>query len=1229
MKYLFKASLILLLIFLLGGNKITAQTTPELRIYHLDEEQFELYVRDTLFAGGGEISNINYKGKIDARDAFESGIDVGFDRGLILTNGYVYSTTQINGGDNKSGAQTNPERDSLDSYENLNDEDMDWLMGVISLENKPDTVVDVSVLEFKFKPFYDSFTLNYVFASEEYKYEEVGGGGGGGGGGRAEDIDLTGEDKSDFMAIFVKKFPSQQDNDMIASMIGNDFGPPYPSKVPVSVRWINHETNDYVYISNKGLSFIYDGLTEVLPVDLYQAQVEACETYWIKIAVADYPNGIEVPGQNFTLSHLLNSAVFLEAGTFKSGIGMEWEVAGANDNPDFEIDEIVEGGCANMVISLAKNVETLDTTWIRFKITGADPNTDYTITPEPVNDSLMFLAPGQLEGTYIVSANFDDIDESGIETWRFRYQENPCDIPSSGGIGGGNQGYSGEIIINVHDYEEIPSATKSYGPTPNSIYYCGGEVELTVTDLVEGGIPPYSYNWSQLSTGQLGSGETFGITISDSPDVVVCNVSDRCSSQPGYQPTKDTVIVYSQLLATPSPDFQLCENLVWDITIENTNVDEDFTVEWFFDGTLVGTDKIYTVTWDEYGSLIQSQDSIKFDYVVTDYCGNTTSGEVWAFLDPVVAISGPDIICLGEPITLSCTPGKSYQWYNNSVAPGNEIPGADEISYTYTPFSAGMVTKCVEIINACDQPASTCFTFQVSELVVDIELNGGDYFNVCPDEYFTLEELNGYSDWEWRWTDYGMPQVAFGQEVNIRITEPGPHLVNVSAYNEYGCYDERDFTINVFPYPALQLSKEYDSVCSGYPNQLNANTAVETDDFFWTSDPPDPSLTGQETLPNPVVEPLVQTTYSCNITDINGCRDSVSIDVYIREPISGAIMAEPFETCSGDEAEISFIGTVRPGASYNWTFEGGDPPVSTDETATVTWDTPGSKTITVEIEEPGCYEYFEMEMNVNLNPSPFMTAQNAQGCRPLEVSFFDQSTDLEGPVYEWNFGDGTTSNERNPVHTYEEPGTYDVRLRVTNSTGCNATTLFPDMVEVYPQPEAGISAEPLAATIDNPVISFFEQIEGEYNSIEWDFGDGETSQEDNPVHRYSAPGSYDVIMYTENSYGCWDADTVNVGILLELKIYIPTAFSPNGDGLNDCFSISGTTGDVVNNFRIRVFDRWGNLIFNNLIDSPDCIWDGRDQEGEPLPVGTYLYRITGNDMRGGRQNFEGSVTIYK
>jgi gliding motility-associated-like protein len=118
-------------------------------------------------------------------------------------------------------------------------------------------------------------------------------------------------------------------------------------------------------------------------------------------------------------------------------------------------------------------------------------------------------------------------------------------------------------------------------------------------------------------------------------------------------------------------------------------------------------------------------------------------------------------------------------------------------------------------------------------------------------------------------------------------------------------------------------------------------------------------------------------------------------------------------------------------------------------------------------------------------------------------------------------------------------------------------------------------------------------------------------------------------MYTENSYGCWDADTVNVGILLELKIYIPTAFSPNGDGLNDCFSISGTTGDVVNNFRIRVFDRWGNLIFNDLIDSPDCIWDGRDQEGETLPVGTYLYRITGNDMRGGRQNFEGSVTIYK
>jgi gliding motility-associated-like protein len=201
-------------------------------------------------------------------------------------------------------------------------------------------------------------------------------------------------------------------------------------------------------------------------------------------------------------------------------------------------------------------------------------------------------------------------------------------------------------------------------------------------------------------------------------------------------------------------------------------------------------------------------------------------------------------------------------------------------------------------------------------------------------------------------------------------------------------------------------------------------------------------------------------------------------------------------------------------------------------------------------------------------------------------------------------------------------------MTVTNSTGCVTTTSFPNIIEAYPVPVANFDAEPKAATIDNPVISFSELIQGDYSYIEWDFGDGVTSSEQNPKHTYTLPGNYDVIMYTENTQGCADSDTLNIGILTELRVFIPSAFSPNSDGLNDCFSISGTTGDIINSFRLQVFDRWGSTVYNSIIESADCIWDGRDSEGKVLPADTYIYRITGSDMQGGRKVFEGSVTIY-
>jgi gliding motility-associated-like protein len=250
------------------------------------------------------------------------------------------------------------------------------------------------------------------------------------------------------------------------------------------------------------------------------------------------------------------------------------------------------------------------------------------------------------------------------------------------------------------------------------------------------------------------------------------------------------------------------------------------------------------------------------------------------------------------------------------------------------------------------------------------------------------------------------------------------------------------------------------------------------------------------------------------------------------------------------------------------------------------------------------------------------------GCQPIEVSFINNSQNLESPAYAWNFGDGTTSAETNPIHLYEVPGNYDITLTVTNQTGCVNTLTMADAVEVYAVPVADFDADPQAATIDNPTIRFTENIDIPYALINWDFGDGATNEgDDNPRHTYGAAGTYYVVMYTETEHGCWDRDTLEIGILEDIKIFVPNAFTPNGDGLNDCFSVGGTTGDVIDAFRIIIYSRWGQIIYDSPISNPDCVWDGKDMNGKMVTSDSYIFRIYGKDFRGAKKVYEGVVMM--
>jgi gliding motility-associated-like protein len=240
------------------------------------------------------------------------------------------------------------------------------------------------------------------------------------------------------------------------------------------------------------------------------------------------------------------------------------------------------------------------------------------------------------------------------------------------------------------------------------------------------------------------------------------------------------------------------------------------------------------------------------------------------------------------------------------------------------------------------------------------------------------------------------------------------------------------------------------------------------------------------------------------------------------------------------------------------------------------------------------------------------------------IEFVDMSN-LNGDTatsYTWTFADGNFSDETNPVHKYNISGFYNVTLQVQSSGGCVDTTT--KVVEVYPKPSAGFDYYS-EEYIEGNIVEFNDLSAGS-DSWQWAFGDGITSTVQNPTHIYNEAGDYEIIQSVSNEYNCVDTATTILTIEPGTKVLppkLPTAFSPNGDGMNDVFYPRGGPFKTID---FKIYNSWGQEVYatQKLNEGWDGTYKGVDQQ-----VGVYVWTISAITIDGKEYIKTGDVTLIR
>jgi gliding motility-associated-like protein len=361
------------------------------------------------------------------------------------------------------------------------------------------------------------------------------------------------------------------------------------------------------------------------------------------------------------------------------------------------------------------------------------------------------------------------------------------------------------------------------------------------------------------------------------------------------------------------------------------------------------------------------------------------------------------------------------------------------------------------------------------------------------------------------------------------------------------------------------------------------------------------------------------------------CADTTYRDVVVYNDVTVSILLDGEQCFDANSINFAPIGDFGSGATFYWEFENAQPATSTDMSPQgITFNSVGEFEVSVTVTEAACTDQNSTTVEMYPRPEAYYPAEPISGCAPLGILYEDSS--YAGTPYQaiWEFSDGTTLEGERVFHTFTEEGFYDVSLTIWTTSGCVDTSTFfvPNAAQVFPVPTALLEVEPDTQFIFEPTFEFT----GSSNGVDCVLfpGDGSEVSDQMPnctfEHFYTDTGNFQAIMYFQDQNGCMNSDSVRIRVEPEVRFWVPNAFTPNDDRINDTW---GPKAFGFSEYEIWVYDRWGKLMFNST--NPFEKWNGtfKNKSNHPPVLGVYSYRILARSLKNTVIKESGHVTILK